>query len=102
MKEMNKELNKENATPLLPPANENAPEARVRIAAGNQRQHPLIQNQADLNRQINNLNRVNNNINLEINRQPAPENAGEENRFVPKMCDSIPITPEHFLKFFSL
>lgn len=65
--------------------------------------HPLINNQIDLNRQINNLNRVNNNINNEINRQPAAEAAAaDENRFVPKMSDSIPISPEAFLKFFSL
>ena len=115
---MLKEMNKENGPPFIPQSNaggnENALEARVRVGAVpvNQRHHPLIHNQVDLNRQINNLNRVNraNNINHEINnRQPAnvPENGGggggdEENRFVPKMCDSIPITPEHFLKFFSL
>ena len=108
---MLKEMNKENSAPFdstgRPAGGELAAESRLRGVQERVQQrpasHPLINNQIDLNRQINNLNRVNNNINNEINRQNVAENAAaDESRFVPKMSDSIPISPEAFLKFFSL
>lgn len=62
--------------------------------------NPLINNQIDLNRQINNLNRVNNNI---VNYEIRQANNNESiHKFVPQMSDSVPISPEAFLKFFSL
>ena len=69
--------------------------------------NPLINNQIDLNRQINNLNRVNNNIlNNEIRQanEVRQVNDNEENRQQQiSICgDSVPISPEAFLKFFSL
>ena len=110
--QMLEEMNKENsdAQQFLTTNNENNlrsnADASIRIQERLQVQasrpiNPLINNQIDLNRQINQLNRVNNNINDEINRQANDEN-NDENRFIPKMSDSIPITPEAFLKFFSL
>lgn len=73
---------------------------RVNERQLNRPMNSLINNQIDLNRQINNLNHVNNQINNEI-RQPPPQN--NENRYVQTtLADSIPISPEAFLKFFSL
>lgn len=76
-------------------------ERAQQVQQANRPINPLINNQIDLNRQINNLNRVNNNINNEIIRQANENN--EANRFVQaKISDSVPISPEAFLKFFSL
>lgn len=106
---MLEEMNKENnSDAFISSNNENnlvrsdgSDAIRIEERIQNRPVNPLV-NQIDLNRQINNLNRVNNNnVNNEIHRQ-ANDEPNDTKKFVPKMSDSIPISPEAFLKFFSL